>query len=67
MNVTVDFQNEQINDKAPNDSLTLGQLKKIVKQFPNKQKVTEKLYFAFFLVNYIDVIKQLFIYSVYYI
>ncbi|CAI2178129.1 10123_t:CDS:10 [Funneliformis geosporum] len=38
MNLTVE---EQINDEVPNDSLTLGQLKKIVKQFPNKQKPKE--------------------------
>ncbi|CAG8570418.1 9115_t:CDS:10 [Funneliformis caledonium] len=41
MNVTVDLPKEQVNDEVPNDSLTLGQLKKIVKQFPNKQKPKE--------------------------
>ncbi|RIB07133.1 hypothetical protein C2G38_2252816 [Gigaspora rosea] len=32
---------EHIIDEAPDDSLTLGQLKKIVKQLPNKQKPKE--------------------------
>ncbi|CAG8496185.1 6333_t:CDS:10 [Racocetra fulgida] len=33
-----DTSGEHVNDEAPDDSLTLGQLKKIVKQLPNKQK-----------------------------
>jgi hypothetical protein len=52
MNVAVDSPREHLNDEVLNDSLTLSQLKKIVKQFPNKQKVTGKC-FAY-LVNYID-------------
>jgi hypothetical protein len=38
MNIDADSSKE-VNDEVPNDSLTLGQLRKIVKQFPNKQKV----------------------------
>ncbi|CAG8549971.1 7249_t:CDS:10 [Acaulospora morrowiae] len=38
MNETIDSLKEQLSDEALNDSLTLGQLKRIVKQFPNKQK-----------------------------
>ncbi|RIA96253.1 hypothetical protein C1645_872211 [Glomus cerebriforme] len=41
MNVVVDPSKEQVNEEVPNDSLTLGQLKKIVKQFPNKQRPKE--------------------------
>ncbi|CAG8543605.1 17227_t:CDS:10 [Cetraspora pellucida] len=36
-----DTSGEHISDEAPDDSLTLGQLKKIVKQLPNKQKPKE--------------------------
>ena len=52
MNVAVDPK-EQVNDEVYNDSLTLGQLKKIVKQFPNKQKVQENL-FCVLLVLFMD-------------
>lgn len=45
MNIDVD-PSKELNDEVPNDSLTLGQLRKIVKQFPNKQKVKKKLLFV---------------------
>ncbi|RGB36108.1 hypothetical protein C1646_697859 [Rhizophagus diaphanus] len=40
MNNDVD-PSKELNDEVPNDSLTLGQLRKIVKQFPSKQKAKE--------------------------
>lgn len=50
MNMDVD-PSKELNDEVPNDSLTLGQLRKIVKQFPNKQKVKKNF---FLLVDLFD-------------
>lgn len=58
MNIDVD-PSKELNDEVPNDSLTLGQLRKIVKQFPNKQKV-KKTSFCYLIYTVITKLKFVF-------